>query len=63
MNRLQEFKSLSITELENIFDTIFDANDHPIFFDEFGCEIEFDSYNKAFGAWVAYVLENDAEVI
>jgi hypothetical protein len=63
MIRLQEFKSFTIAELENIFDTIFDANDHPIFFDEHGCEIVYESYNEAFIAWVVYVLDNDAEVI
>ena len=44
---------MTIKELMNCFDTIFDAQEHEIF------ECEFSSYNEAFGAWVAYELAQE----
>lgn len=44
---------MTIKELMYCFDTIFDAQEHEIF------EREFNSYDEAFGAWIAYELEQE----
>ena len=58
---MESIKSKTIEELMDVFDVIYDEQDHPIFTNEFGEYItdEFGSYDEAFGAWIAYELMNE----
>ena len=62
---MKSFEEHTLKELMFIFDTVYDAQEHPIFQDEHGFNIEnaFESYDEAFGAWIAYVLDNNADLI
>lgn len=55
---MKSFEEHTLKELIFIFDTVYDAEEHPIFHDEHGFHNEsaFESYDDAFGAWVAYEL-------
>lgn len=53
---MNSIKSKTIEELMNIFDVVFDSQDHPIFTIDNEFYDNFYGYDEAFGRWIAYEL-------